>query len=80
MTEVALPSIPIRRGRIIALILAAAMLNVGLYFLLYIFTPIVSGLIVGFLLGRKKEGGIISFIGSFVSFLPMLMEVTTYCL
>ncbi|MCK5151996.1 MAG: DUF5518 domain-containing protein [Candidatus Thorarchaeota archaeon] len=68
-----LPKVPIRRGRIVALIVAAAMLNVGLYFLLDIFTPLVSGMIVGFLVSRPKEGALFSFLGSLFSFLPMLL-------
>ena len=68
-----LPNIPIRRGRVVALIIAAAMLNVGLYFLLYIFTPLVSGVIVGILVARRKEGALFSFLGSLFSFLPMLL-------
>ncbi len=73
MTAVQLPQIPVRTGRIIALIVAASMLNVGLYFLLYIFTPLISGLIVGFLVARPKEGGFTSFFGSLLSFFPMLL-------
>ena len=65
--------VPVRRGRIVALIVAAAMLNVGLYFLFYIFTPLVSGVIVGFLVARPKEGSLFSFLGSLFSFLPMLL-------
>ncbi len=68
-----IPKVPIRKGRIVALIIAAAMLNVGLYGLLYIFTPLVSGVIIGFLVARPKEGSLFSFLGSLFSFLPMLI-------
>ena len=57
--------------RVIALIVAGALLNIGTYFLLFILTPLLSGAVVGFLLGKKKDGALAGFLSSIVSFLPL---------
>ncbi len=58
--------------RLIGIIVAGALLNIGFYFILFILTPIFSGFIVGYLLGRIKEGAIAGFGSSFIAFLPLL--------
>ncbi|MHA1577456.1 MAG: DUF5518 domain-containing protein [Candidatus Thorarchaeota archaeon] len=59
------------RWRIIGLILAAAFLNLGLYFILWIFAPIVSGLVCGYFLRSKKNGALVGFLGGLIAYVPM---------
>ncbi len=73
MTELQISNSRVNRNRFIASTIAGALLNVGLYFLLYIFTPLVTGIVVGFLLRKYREGSIAAFIGSFLTFLSMLL-------
>lgn len=73
MTEIQILDTRVNRNRFLALIIVGALLNVGLYFLLYIFTPLVSGFVIGFLLKKYKEGSIASFISSFLTYLTMLL-------
>lgn len=61
--------------RFVAITVAGALLNVGFYFMLFIFTPVLSGLIVGFILAKIKEGAISGFLSSVLSFLPLLLYV-----
>ncbi|MFW9907950.1 MAG: hypothetical protein ACFFEF_05190 [Candidatus Thorarchaeota archaeon] len=75
MNEVKIPNEKANRIFIFGIVIAAALLNVGLYFLLYIFTPFVSGIIIGYLIKKSKEGALASFAGSLVSFLPMLLLI-----
>ncbi len=47
------------------------LLNIGLYFFLYIFTPLVSGMICGYLLKSKSKGALGGFLGGLMAFIPM---------
>jgi len=44
-----------RLRRLAWLALACGMLNVGLYFILYVITPVVVGCLIGFLLGHRWD-------------------------
>lgn len=55
---------------------AGAMLNIGLYFMLFFFTPLLSGLVVGFLLRETRKGAVGGFISSFVAFTPFLLYLS----
>ncbi|MFW9769055.1 MAG: hypothetical protein ACFFF9_02795 [Candidatus Thorarchaeota archaeon] len=57
----------------ILLILAAILLNVGLFIVLVIFAPFVSGLIVGYLSGKAKEGTGVGFIGALLSYFTIML-------
>ncbi len=61
--------------RVVALIVAGALLNIGFYFMLFILTPILSGIVVGFVLARRKDGAVAGFFSSFVSFLPLHLYI-----
>lgn len=73
MTEVRIQNSKTNWNRFLAAIIAGALLNVGLYFLLYIFTPLVTGFVIGFLLKKYRDGILASFVSSFISFLAMLL-------
>ncbi len=72
MTE----TIPLRSNitlyRFIAITIAGALLNIGFYFILFVLTPIFSGIVVGFLLGHVREGAVAGFTSSLIAFLPLL--------
>ena len=63
--------------RVILLVLAALLLNVGLFIVLVIFAPLVSGLVVGYLIGESKTGTTVGFIGALFSY-SAIMQVTEY--
>ena len=69
-------TIPLRSNvtlyRFISITIAGALLNIGFYFILFVVTPIFSGIIVGFLLGRVREGAVSGFVSSIIAFLPLL--------
>jgi hypothetical protein len=52
-------------------IIAGALLNIGFYFLLFIFAPIIAGIASGFLLLNPKEGSIGGFMASIVAYIPL---------
>lgn len=58
--------------RFILLILAAVLLNVGLFFILAFFAPLVAGLVVGFFLGKSKTGSLAGFLSAFFSYSGIL--------
>ncbi|MHA1935761.1 MAG: DUF5518 domain-containing protein [Candidatus Thorarchaeota archaeon] len=57
--------------RLFGLILATAMLNVGLFFLFWIFTPIAAGFVCGYFMMSKKSGAIGGFIGGLLAYIPL---------
>ena len=59
------------------LVLVVVLLNIGLFFILSYFAPLVSGLVAGFFLGNYKKGALAGFIGIFLSFSSLLL-VTEY--
>jgi hypothetical protein len=63
--------------RISLFILTAVLLNIGLFFILTFFAPLVAGLVVGFFLERTKIGTLAGFLGAFFSYSGILF-VTEY--
>jgi hypothetical protein len=63
--------------RIGLLILAAVLLNLGLFFILAFLAPIVAGIVVGFFLERKDIGTLAGFLGALFSYSGILF-VTEY--
>lgn len=61
----------VKRWRLLGLIIAAAFLNIGLFFILWIFAPIVSGIVCGYFLRMKKNGAIVGFLGGLLAYVPM---------
>jgi hypothetical protein len=59
--------------RILGLVLAAALLNVGLYLVLYVLAPLVAGMVCGFFLLSPKWGTFVGFMGSACSNIPFLI-------
>lgn len=57
--------------KFIAMIGALILLNLGLFFLLFYFTPIFTGLVGGFFLASRKNGSIISFISAITAYIPL---------
>jgi hypothetical protein len=58
--------------RIIGLVLAAALLNLGLYVVLFVVAPLVSGLVCGYFMLNPRWGAFGGFLGSVVSSTPLL--------
>ena len=58
-------------SRLLGIFVATALLTIGLYFLLYVFAPLVAGLVAGFFLAEKKKGTIAAFLGSFTGSLSL---------
>lgn len=63
--------------RIVLMILASVMLNLGLFFILAFFAPLVAGLVVGFFLEKSKIGSIAGFAGALISYSTILL-ITEY--
>ncbi|MHA2379890.1 MAG: hypothetical protein ACXADS_11495 [Candidatus Thorarchaeota archaeon] len=57
---------------ILRIIVAVALLNAGLYIVLYVLAPFVAGIIGGYLLGRPGTGLIVGLVGSVVAYTPLL--------
>jgi hypothetical protein len=76
MTEVNVPSRQTSPLQFIAIVAAGAMLNIGLYFVLFFFTPLLSGLVVGFVLRKLRNGAVAGFISSFAAFTPFLLYLS----
>ncbi|MFX1481874.1 MAG: hypothetical protein ACFFCP_01650 [Promethearchaeota archaeon] len=55
-----------------AMILVGVLLNVGLFFILAILAPLVSGLVVGFFLGQPQKGTVVGFLGAAISYTLIL--------
>jgi hypothetical protein len=58
--------------RFVGLILAAALLNLGLYFILFFVAPLVSGLICGYFMLSPRWGALGGFLGAFLPSTPLL--------
>ena len=54
--------------RMLLLILVAILLNTGLFFLLNVLAPLLSGCIVGFLASKMRDGMAATFIGTILSY------------
>jgi hypothetical protein len=59
--------------RFLAAIIAVAFLNVGLYFLLYVLAPLISGLICGLIMREEKKGFLVGYIGSILAYFPLFV-------
>jgi predicted membrane metal-binding protein len=55
--------------RFILMILATVLLNFGLFFILNFLAPFVTGIIIGFLIAKKRDGVVVGFIGSILSYI-----------
>jgi len=52
-------------------ILATAFLNIGLFPITYILTPLISGIVCGFLVVSTKRGVLGGYLGAFIAFVPL---------
>ena len=59
--------------RFVAVLIAAAFLNIGLYFILYFITPIIAGLVCGLVLRNLKRSVVAGFVGSFLAYFPLFI-------
>jgi hypothetical protein len=67
------------KSAVIGIILAGALLNLGLYFILFFLAPVVSGAVVGYLIPKLRRALIGSFISGIVAYLPLqLLTAPTY--
>lgn len=63
---------PMARGTKYGLvILATAFLNIGLFPITYILTPLFAGIACGFLVVSTKRGVLGGYLGAFIAFLPL---------
>jgi len=60
----------IRRKDIIAL-LAIALANAGLFFIAYIFTPILTGALAAYIIKTKRRASLVAFSGSALAYIPL---------
>lgn len=59
--------------RFAMMILVTILLNLGLFFILNFLAPLVTGVIVGFLLAKIKNGISVSFSGTIISYFIIFM-------
>jgi len=52
-------------------ILATALLNIGLFPITYILTPLVAGVVCGFLVVSTKRSVLGGYLGAFIAFVPL---------
>jgi len=55
--------------RLLLMILATILLNLGLFFVLYFLAPLVTGIIIGFLVAKIRDGFVVGFIGTIFSYI-----------
>ncbi len=63
----------VRVARLLALIMAGVLLNVGLYSILWFVTPFVAGAVVGYLLVKLEDAVAGSSIGAILAYIPLFM-------
>ncbi|MBY8996614.1 MAG: hypothetical protein KGD60_02695 [Candidatus Thorarchaeota archaeon] len=54
--------------RLIMMVVATVLLNFGLFPVLNFIAPLVSGIIIGFLVAKIRDGVAVSFLGTIISF------------
>lgn len=59
--------------RFLGLVFAAALLNIGLYVVLWVAAPLVSGLVCGYFMLSPRWGAIGGFLASVLSTTPLLL-------
>lgn len=59
--------------RFLGLVFAAALLNLGLYVVLWVAAPLVSGFVCGYFMLSPRWGAIGGFLGSILSTTPLLL-------
>lgn len=52
-------------------ILATAFLNIGLFPITYVLTPLFAGIVCGFLVGSTKKAVLGGYLGAFIVFVPL---------
>ncbi len=64
---------------IIGIIVAGALFNLGLYFILFFIAPIVAGAVVGYLVPNLRKVVLGSFLSGIIAYLPLqLLTAPTY--
>ncbi len=63
--------------RMLLMVLAVVLLNLGFFFILAFFAPLVAGLVVGFFIEKSKIGTFIGFVGALISYTIILL-ITEY--
>ncbi|TFH08969.1 MAG: hypothetical protein E4H14_05380 [Candidatus Thorarchaeota archaeon] len=56
-----------------AIFAAGILLNLGLFFVLALFAPMVVGIVCGYILGKKRNGILTGFLGAVVSYALMFI-------
>ncbi|UCH04648.1 MAG: hypothetical protein JSW05_00355 [Candidatus Thorarchaeota archaeon] len=64
--------------QILGIVAAVALLNVGLYVVLYILAPLVAGIIGGYLLEKPWRGLAVGLVGSTVTYTPLLAFLDSF--
>ncbi|MFX1266023.1 MAG: hypothetical protein ACFFH0_11625 [Promethearchaeota archaeon] len=63
---------------ILGIVAAVALLNAGLYIVLYVLAPLVAGIIGGYLLGKPWGGLIVGLVGSMITYTPLLAFLDSF--
>jgi len=56
----------------LGIVAVVALLNAGLYVVLYVMAPFVAGILGGYLLGRPGSGLLVGLVGSIITYTPLL--------
>lgn len=59
------------RRKEIIVILAIALANAGLFFVAYIFTPILTGALAAYIIKARKRASLVAFSGSALAYIPL---------
>ena len=63
--------------RFVAVLVATAFLNIGLYFIFFIVTPIIAGVVCGILLRNMKRSILAGYFGSLAAYFPLFFFLET---
>ena len=55
--------------RLMLMIIATVLLNFGLFFVLNFLAPLITGIIIGFLVAKIRNGFVVGFIGTILSYI-----------
>ena len=70
-------NISVETIRFVAILVATAFLNIGLYFILYFITPIIAGVVSGIILRNVKRSVLAGYFGSLVAYFPLFLFLNT---
>ena len=61
--------------RFVGLTIACALLNVGLYFLMWIVTPVIAGMVSGYLIDHRVRSAFSGAAGAVIAYVPLFLYI-----